>query len=210
MKSVSEIDSELEAIRQEETQRQTELEAAEKKVEDINRQYEEKTILAVNRGDAAAKRWLETADKEMFQAQASVKQLNIALNDIRQRKAALESEREQAARAEVVQKIRGEESLLLEDFRMLDDAVGKFIGAIQSIHDRRDQLLALARSVGEPTTVYDLLPRNLRHNVVERLFPGQGVWMAKEAREVYRQPAAVLFEKLLNQRVGEEETKLAS
>ena len=102
---VGKIDAAIAAAEEDLAKRQGELEAAKAKVVEVESLYDLRSVEAINYNDPAAKKWLSQADKELFAAQAGVRQLTAAVNEIGERIAQLESDKVAAIRAGIEQQI---------------------------------------------------------------------------------------------------------
>ena len=169
-RTTQEVEADLETARTALATRQEELQTASTKVAEINGEYDAQSIAWKNFADRDAKKWLDSADRELFSAQAEVRQLSAAVKGLSEQIAKLEQEQAEAKRRDVELALAQEELSIITAALMTDDGTARLLLSIQEILARQKKMLALAQSIGAPTQKYEKISEHLRRAVVWAFF----------------------------------------
>jgi chromosome segregation ATPase len=196
-KTTEQIGAALATVRANLSQRQQELAAAERKVSEIDDQYDAQSIAWLNFHDRDAKNWLDSSDKELYMARSEVRQLAAATRGLNERVLELEAELSAAKRHDVELELAKEELAVSSTALMTDENIGGLQLSINEILSRQERMVMLANSIGKSPTRYEKIADHLRRAVVHQPFPRTGGWLNKEARVTYSQPVSKILENLL-------------
>ena len=153
---------------------------------------------ALGVGEAAAQADLTKAEELLSKSQARAKSAEIALKAAQDKLDGLQQERQEAFFAQKRDEYAREAVELLKgDAEELESALILMTAAREGIRDRLRKMEALGLQAGIDTSrTHTRVRENLRHAIECR---GQfdSVWMAKEAREAFKQPIPILLQSTL-------------
>ena len=159
---------------------------------------------ALGEGEAAAQEALTKAEELLSKSQARAKSAEIALKAAQDKLDALQRERQEAFFAQKRDEYAREVvELLKTDAEELEKALSMMSQAREAIRERLKKMEALAIQAGlDPSRTHKRVRENLRHAIEQRA-QFDSVWMAKEARESFRQPIPILLQATLKNLIPE-------
>src|SRR5262245_55364120 len=137
-KTVEELEGEISEAETHLADLQSQREAAVRKRNDFMTLRSAKSDAWLNHHDKDAKKWLDSAGKELFQSQYDIENYDFAINKTVERIEELYAEKQAAIRADVERRISEEEAAMLDDAVALDDGVARLIIARDAVFARRD------------------------------------------------------------------------
>jgi hypothetical protein len=159
---------------------------------------------ALGEGEAAAQAELTKAEELLSKSQARAKSAEIALKAAQDKLVGLHQERQEAFFAQKRDEYAREAVELLKgDAEELESALILMTAAREGIRDRLRKMEALGIQAGIDTSrTHTRVRENLRHAIECR---GQfdSIWLAKEAREAFKQPIPILLQATLKNLIPE-------